>query len=80
MIVAVVIYGACYPAGKYSNPCALRLSWTGIHTRPRLDGLTTSRAVPLVCIQKATALRTRREPRGRVPLLADPLREIHTHR
>ncbi len=30
MIVAVVIYGACYPAAKYIYPCALRLSWAAI--------------------------------------------------
>lgn len=38
-------------ATRYSNPCALRLSWAGAGTRPRLHRLAASRTAPLVCNQ-----------------------------
>jgi len=67
-------------ARKCSNQTNLRLTLADLFYRSNLLERPSPTSVSLVCIQKATALRTRREPRGHVPLLADPLREIHTHR
>ena len=36
---------------KYSNLCALRLSWAAVRTYSGLSRLTANRVVPTVCIQ-----------------------------
>jgi hypothetical protein len=38
-------------AARYSNPCALQLSWTAISTRAGLHRLAASWSTPVVCIQ-----------------------------